>query len=352
MGHPMQRRTIEGISFVSTMVLVTLAFMWLLLPYYGALLWAIILASLFYPLHRRLLRYSGGRQNLAAALSLAACICLAVIPGAILLASLVREASSLYARIGTPGFHLASGLQHFSDLLPDFVIDGLAFLGMDDLSELQRRVTSVLGQMMRGIAAQAVVIGQSTAQFVVGLGIMLYVLFFLFRDGPRIAAVIRRASPLSDSHTRRIFERFASAVKATVKGNLTIALVQGTIGGVTFWLLGIGAALLWGALMTFLSLLPAVGAALVWVPVAVYLLMTGAYGRGILLLAVGVLVISTIDNLLRPQLVGKDLRLPDYLILVSTVGGLALFGMNGFVIGPLIAALFVAVWLLFVDEQN
>lgn len=352
MGHPMQRRTIEGISFVSTMVLVTLAFMWLLLPYYGALLWAIILAILFYPLHRRLLRYSGGRQNLAAALSLAACICLAVIPGAILLASLVREASSLYARIGTPGFHLASGLQHFSDLLPDFVIDGLAFLGMDDLSELQRRVTSVLGQMMRGIAAQAVVIGQSTAQFVVGLGIMLYVLFFLFRDGPRIAAVIRRASPLSDSHTRRIFERFASAVKATVKGNLTIALVQGTIGGVMFWLLGIGAALLWGALMTFLSLLPAVGAALVWVPVAVYLLMTGAYGRGILLLAVGVLVISTIDNLLRPQLVGKDLRLPDYLILVSTVGGLALFGMNGFVIGPLIAALFVAVWLLFVDEQN
>lgn len=334
------------------MVLVTLAFMWLLLPYYGALLWAIILAILFYPLHRRLLRYSGGRQNLAAALSLAACICLAVIPGAILLASLVREASSLYARIGTPGFHLASGLQHFSDLLPDFVIDGLAFLGMDDLSELQRRVTSVLGQMMRGIAAQAVVIGQSTAQFVVGLGIMLYVLFFLFRDGPRIAAVIRRASPLSDSHTRRIFERFASAVKATVKGNLTIALVQGTIGGVMFWLLGIGAALLWGALMTFLSLLPAVGAALVWVPVAVYLLMTGAYGRGILLLAVGVLVISTIDNLLRPQLVGKDLRLPDYLILVSTVGGLALFGMNGFVIGPLIAALFVAVWLLFVDEQN
>lgn len=352
MGHPMQRRTIEGISFVSTVVLVTLAFMWLLLPYYGALLWAIILAILFYPLHRRLLRYSGGRQNLAAALSLAACICLAVIPGAILLASLVREASSLYARIGTPGFHLASGLQHFSDLLPDFVIDGLAFLGMDDLSELQRRVTSVLGQMMRGIAAQAVVIGQSTAQFVVGLGIMLYVLFFLFRDGPRIAAVLRRASPLSDSHTRRIFERFASAVKATVKGNLTIALVQGTIGGVTFWLLGIGAALLWGALMTFLSLLPAVGAALVWVPVAVYLLMTGAYGRGILLLAVGVLVISTIDNLLRPQLVGKDLRLPDYLILVSTVGGLALFGMNGFVIGPLIAALFVAVWLLFVDEQN
>ena len=141
-------------------------------------------------------------------------------------------------------------------------------------------------------------------------------------------------------------------MKATVKGNLTIALVQGTIGGVTFWLLGIGAALLWGALMTFLSLLPAVGAALVWVPVAVYLLMTGAYGRGILLLAVGVLVISTIDNLLRPQLVGKDLRLPDYLILVSTVGGLALFGMNGFVIGPLIAALFVAVWLLFVDEQS
>lgn len=348
----MQRRTIEGISFVATVVLVTLAFLWLLLPYYGALLWATILAILFYPLHRRLLRHTGGRENLAAALSLAACICLAVIPGAILLASLVREASSLYARIGTPGFDIASGLQDFPALLPDFVLDGLAALGMEDLSELQRRVTSFLGRAAQNIAARAVLIGQGTVQFVIGLGIMLYVLFFLFRDGPRIAAVIRRASPLSDSHTRRIFERFASAVKATVKGNLIIALVQGMIGGMIFWLLGIGAALLWGALMTFLSLLPAVGAALVWVPVAVYLLMTGAYGRGALLLVVGMLVISTIDNLLRPQLIGKDLRLPDYVILVSTVGGLALFGMNGFVIGPLIAALFVAVWSLFVKEQS
>lgn len=348
----MQRRTIEGISFVSTVVLATLAFLWLLLPYYAALLWATILAILFYPLHRCLLRYTGGRENLAAALSLGACICLAVIPGAILLASLVREAANFYASMGTSGFDIASGLQDFSDLLPDVVVDGLASLGMDNLAEVQRRISSFLGEAARALAARVVVIGQGTAQFVIGFGIMLYVLFFLFRDGPRIAAILRRASPLSDSHTRRIFERFASAVKATVKGNLIIALVQGTIGGVTFWLLGIDAALLWGALMSFLSLLPAVGAALLWVPVAVYLLMTGAYERGLVLLAVGVLVISTIDNLLRPQLVGKDLRLPDYLILVSTVGGLALFGMNGFVIGPLIAALFVAVWLLFVEEQT
>jgi predicted PurR-regulated permease PerM len=121
---------------------------------------------------------------------------------------------------------------------------------------------------------------------------------------------------------------------------------------VTFWLLGIGGALLWGALMTFLSMLPAVGSALVWVPVAAYLLLSGAIAKGVILILVGVFVIGLVDNLLRPSLVGKDTRMPDYVILVSTLGGLSLFGINGFVIGPLIAALFIAGWTLFRDEQK
>jgi len=122
-------------------------------------------------------------------------------------------------------------------------------------------------------------------------------------------------------------------------------------GGLAFWLLGIQGALLWGTLMTFLSLLPAVGAALVWVPAAAYLILTGATVKGVSLIVVGVLVIGLIDNLLRPVLVGRDTRMPDYVVLVSTLGGISLFGINGFVIGPLIAALFMAAWTLFRDEQ-
>lgn len=348
----MRKATIEGVSFVTAVILVTAAFLWLLLPYYGAILWAAILAILFRPLYRRLHHLLGGRANLAAALSLLACICIVVIPGSIVLASLAQEATNLYQRISTREFDVALILQQVHDVLPEWAIDLLDNIGLGNLAEIQNSLTSFLGQAAQAVAARAVLIGQGTVQFAIGLGVMLYLLFFLFRDGHRLALAIRKASPLKDRYTDQIFGKFASVVKATVKGNVIIAAIQGTIGGVMFSLLGIEAALLWGVLMALLSLLPAVGAALVWAPVALYLLITGEYAKGLILLAVGSLVISMVDNLLRPQLVGKDLRLPDYLILISTVGGISLFGVNGFVIGPLIAALFVAVWSLFTDDQT
>ena len=181
---------------------------------------------------------------------------------------------------------------------------------------------------------------------------MLYVLFFLFRDGRAIGRSIRASMPLSEQYNTELIAKFAAVVRATVKGNIVIAVIQGAIGGVAFWALGIKGALLWGTLMTFLSLLPAVGSALVWVPAAGYLLLIGEMWRGLILVLVGVLVIGLIDNLLRPILVGKDTRLPDYVVLVSTLGGISIFGINGFVIGPLIAALFIAAWTLFRDERE
>ena len=145
-----------------------------------------------------------------------------------------------------------------------------------------------------------------------------------------------------------LLNKFTGVIRATVKGNLVVAIVQGALGGLIFWFLGIEAALLWGAIMSVLSLLPA-GSGVIWVPVAIYFLATGAILKGIILLAFGVLVIGLIDNFLRPILVGKDTQMPDYLVLVSTLGGMALFGLNGFVIGPVIAALFITAWGLYSD---
>jgi predicted PurR-regulated permease PerM len=136
-------------------------------------------------------------------------------------------------------------------------------------------------------------------------------------------------------------------IRATVKGSILVAMAQGALGGVIFWILGINAALLWAVLMAFLSLLPAVGAGLVWMPVALYLLATGSFIQGAILIAYGFLVIGLVDNLLRPMLVGKDTKLPDYVVLISTLGGIEAFGLNGFVIGPVIAAMFIAVWDIF-----
>ncbi|GAA4534405.1 AI-2E family transporter [Chelativorans composti] len=345
-------RTVQDNSFMVMVVLVTIAFIWLLLPFYGALLWAAILALLFHPLQRWLVVHLNGRKNLAAALTLTVCLCIVVIPGTLILASLAQEATALYVRISRSQFDLVAAVERIRSSLPSYIVDLLGNFELDSLEQIQNKLTTYATQVAQFIASRAVSIGQGTAQLFVSLGVMLYVLFFLFRDGAAIARIIRRASPLNDFHTDYVLKKFATVVKATVKGNVIIAVLQGAIGGITFWFLGVEAALLWGVLMSVLSLLPAIGSFLVWGPVAIYLLLTGDYLRAAILFFVGVFVIGLIDNLLRPPLVGKDTRLPDYVVLVSTVGGISLLGINGFVIGPLIAALFFAVWSLFASRER
>ena len=176
-------------------------------------------------------------------------------------------------------------------------------------------------------------------------------LFFFLRDGAELARKVRQAVPLQEQQKRRLQLKFNLVVRATVKGNLLVAITQGALGGLIFWFLDIHNVLLWAVLMAFLSLLPVVGTGIVWVPVAVFFLFTGAIWKGVVLVLFGVLVIGLVDNLLRPLLVGKDTRMPDYMILISTLGGLAIFGLNGFVIGPLIAALFMSSWAIFIETK-
>jgi predicted PurR-regulated permease PerM len=181
---------------------------------------------------------------------------------------------------------------------------------------------------------------------------MLYMVFFLLRDGAEIGRRVRRALPMDEEHKRLLLSKFTTVVRATVKGNIAVALVQGALGGLIFWFLGIDGVVLWGALMAFLSLLPAIGASLVWIPVAVYFLMVGAIWKCVILVAFCGGVIGLVDNLLRPLLVGKDTKMPDWVVLISTLGGMELFGITGFVIGPLVAALFMASWDIFARGQN
>ena len=173
---------------------------------------------------------------------------------------------------------------------------------------------------------------------------MLYLLFFLLRDEDALSKRIRDAIPLHTEQQRAFLLKFTTVIRATVKGDMLVALLQGTLGGLIFWFLGISAPLLWAVVMAFFSLLPAIGAGLIWIPVAVYLLASGAIWQGVFLIAFGALIIGLADNFLRPILVGKDTKMPDYVVLISTLGGIATFGLNGFVIGPVIAAMFIAAW--------
>jgi len=329
-----------------TRAVTALALGWILLPFYGAILWAVVIAMLFIPLYRRLLPRVGRRHNLAAALVMLLVLLVGVLPFAVVTAALGREASLVYQRIGTGEWNPGRYLRGLFDALPPSVNTWLQRVGVPDFDDLQRQVTAALAQGSQFIASQALGIGADTFGLVASLGVALYLAFFLIRDGDVLAGHARTALPVPPQFKQELIAKFMAVVRATVKGSLLIAGIQGLLGGVAFWALGVNGALLWAVVMAFLSLVPMVGASLVWLPVAVYLFISGHPWQGLALVAYGVLVIGLADNLLRPMLVGKDAGLPDYVVMITTLGGMAVFGVNGFIIGPTIAAMFIAVWHL------
>ncbi|MBB2496342.1 AI-2E family transporter [Aquipseudomonas ullengensis] len=335
---------VEHKGFLVLLACVTLAFAWILLPFYGAVFWAVVLAVLFGPLQRRLALRFGGRGNLSALVTLAVCLLVAILPMSIITLMLINEGSEVYQRVESGELNIGRYVIQAQALLPDVLQRQMARLGLSNLDSMSERIVRSALQGSEYLATKAFAIGQNTFQFVIGFFLMLYLLYFFLRDGPELARAVRVSIPLADTLKRRLQIKFTRVVRATVKGHVVVAAVQGALGWMIFWFLGISNPLLWGVLMAFLSLLPVVGCGLVWGPVALYLLMTDAIWQGVTLVLFGVLVIGLVDNVLRPVLVGKGTHLPDYLVLISTLGGLTLFGLNGFVIGPLIAALFIASW--------
>lgn len=339
-------------TFLLLLIVVTVAFGWILMPFYGAVFWAAVLGILFSPFYRRILEGTSQRRNLAALITLLLCMVIVIIPVTLITASLLREGSVVYERIRSGEIDFGGYFQQAIASLPGWLVNLLDRFGLADIGALRTRLSTGAVEGSQFIAARALRIGQNTFDFIVSFGIMLYMLFFFLRDGAALSAKIRQAIPLTIEHKRNLFGKFTTVIRATVKGNIVVAVVQGALGGLIFWILGIQAPILWAVLMAFLSLLPAVGAAIIWAPVALYFLLTGAIWQGLVLIAFGILVIGLVDNILRPILVGKDTQMPDYVVLISTLGGMAMFGLNGFVIGPVIAALFIAVWDLFSSTRQ
>lgn len=345
MGHgptPVERTTL-----LLLLTAVSVALAWILAPFYGTILWAAVIALLFTPLYRQLSKRMKHRRTLAALATLLVVLVLVILPFALITAALAREAAGLYQNLRAGETNPLLYLRGMFDALPAPVASLLERFGVADFSSFQQRATDLLAQTSKLIAAQALAFGQNTFEFVIELFITMYLAFFLIRDGQALARDLRQALPMQPAQRAELFDKFTVVIRATVKGNLVVAALQGLLGGLAFWFLGVEGALLWAVVMAFLSLLPAVGAALVWGPVAVFFLLSGAIWQGLALVAWGVMVIGLVDNLLRPLLVGKDTRLPDYLVLTTTLGGMAVFGINGFVLGPTIAAMFVAVWHIF-----
>jgi predicted PurR-regulated permease PerM len=340
-------RTLEDKTLLFLVIVVSLAFAWILLPFYGAVLWATVLAIVFDPLHRRLLRAMPGRRNLPALLALLIIVTLVILPLTLTAASIVEEVTTLHESIKSGQMNFGRFFQEFLNALPAWATNFLDRFGLTDLSTIQERLTAALVKGSSYIAAQALDIGKGTAGFLLSLGLMLYLLFFLLRDGEAMIKRITHAITLPAEQQGALVSKATAVIRAMFKGTILVAIVQGALGGLIFWILGIHAPVLWAVVMALLSLVPAAGSAVIWLPVALYLLATGSTWQGIVLILYGTFVMGLVDNILRPLLVGKETQMPDYLVLLSTLGGIAIFGLNGFVIGPLIAALFIAVWDMF-----
>jgi len=202
------------------------------------------------------------------------------------------------------------------------------------------------------IAGEAVAIGSGALSFFLSFGVALYVMYFLLRDGARIGRTVLRAVPVERAISDRLAERFLGIVRATIKGTGVVALVQGALGTVTLMIAGVPSALLFGVIMAIFALVPVIGSGAVWVPAGVYLLLTGAYWQGAFVLLCGFFIIASADNVLRPILVGRDTGIPDWIILITTLGGISLVGLSGIVLGPLVAGLFLASWSILREQRE
>src|SRR5918994_6647941 len=268
--EPVKSDPFEDKVFLWLVLGVSLAFVWILRPYAGAILWGTVLAIVFAPLNRHLRDRLRQRRGVAAAVTLLVIVVLVLFPLALIVQSLIEEGTAVYDRIQSGELDVGAWFRQVYAALPAWAVDLLDRFGLTDLDALQARLSGFLAAGAQLIAGKALSIGQNTFEFVVALFVMLYLLFFLLRDGDVLSRRIRAAIPLQAERQRNLAARFATVIRATIKGNLLVALVQGALGWLIFLILGVGAPVLLGVLIAILSLLPAVGAPVVWVPAAIY----------------------------------------------------------------------------------
>ena len=337
----MKKIIVLGIVF-----LISIVFIFIIRTFIMAILLAGIFSAMAQPMYRFILKWSRGRENLAALVTLLCLFLIILLPFIGLLGIVASQA----IKIGT---EVKPWIDQWTNR-PLAVDEWLRSLPWYDsfavyqnvifqkAGELVGKISSILFENVSSFTF-------STINTILLFFVSLYTMFFFLKEGKQILGKFMYYLPLPDGVERRILDRFTSVTRATVKGTLVIGIIQGSLAGLAFWVVGIDSAVFWGTIMTFLSIIPAVGTALIWFPAVIILIVTGQYVQGIGLLLFCGLLVGSIDNMLRPWLVGRDTELHELMIFFSTLGGISLFGIVGFIIGPIIAALFVTVWDIYAE---
>ncbi len=318
---------------------VALYLCWLMIkPFGGVIAWATVLVIVFYPVHKRILRKTRS-PALSALISCALVILIVLVPIALITFAVFKELAGAMASI-------QAGVNYVLD--PNSPTTGRILNWLNqyvDVHQLQSEdyLLQQLQGMSGSIAGQTLGFLGGLASVVVQIFFVIFTMYYFFKDGDKISAVVRDALPVSRKQADRVMERTRDVIDASVYGVLSIAIIQGALGGLAFWVLGLRSAIIWTVVMAFLSMIPTMGAFLVWVPAAIYLALTGQWTKAILLTLWGTLVIGMIDNFLRPKLVGGRTRLHELLIFFAVLGGLNVFGVLGVVLGPVVLAITLAI---------
>jgi predicted PurR-regulated permease PerM len=340
----MSTSTASRVSLLILVIAISILFLGMIRPFLLAVLLAGIFASLSQPVYGRLKGWFGGREAAASLATLLLIVLVIIVPMGLLLGVVTAEAIKVGESVGPWISHQVNHPDEVMLWLQEQPFYDRIAPYRDDILQRLGQVVDFLSRFLINSVQTATT---GTVQFLFMLGVMLYSMFFFLMHGGRLLDLILYYVPLEDDEERRLLDKFRSVTRATLKGTAVIGLLQGGLAGLAFFVVGIPSAIFWGTLMVVLSIIPGVGTALIWVPAAVILIAGGHVAKGIVLAVFCAVVVGSIDNIVRPALVGKDTQMPDLMIFLSTLGGIIMFGALGLILGPIIGALFITVWEMY-----
>ena len=329
--------------FVALLAVVTVAFLWIIKTFAYPIFWAAIIAGMFYPIYK-FFNKKLKVPNLSTAITMMIVLVIIVVPLILIGTLVVSQSIDMYNSLSQNTGNIKTGINTAVEWIRNNPLT--AQLNIDQ-SAITQKFTELAQTLTSFLLNSAKNFTQNSVVFLIMLFITFYSLFFFIRDGEKLLKKLMHLCPLGDEQEKMLYNKFTSTTRATIKGSLIIGLIQGTLGGLMFWVAGINGAIIWGLLMVLLASVPGIGPYFVWLPAAIVMIILGHTWTGIGMILFGALVIGTIDNILRPMLVGKDSQMHPLLVLLSTLGGIAVFGISGFIIGPIIASLMLAFWEMY-----
>lgn len=341
-SNKMDFKKLQSLFFTGLIFLFGITTLYIFRPFLYPIFWAAILAITFYPMYLKIEKYLKYR-SLSSGISVLIILCIVLLPMLVVATLLVSQSAHMYSQVTQTG--LFDDIGNVKTKINQIPFVGIYFnelqsSGPEFARKVAQSASSFLFENFKSLT-------QYSLRFFVLFFLMLYSLYYFFRDGKRMLTRLMHLSPLGDDYEEMLYERFTSTARATLKGTVIIGIVQGSIGGLLFLATGVDGAIIWGVLMAIFSIVPGIGASLIWFPAALIMLALGQIWEGITILVVGMFVISLIDNIIRPPLVGRDTQMHPLLILFSTLGGISTFGISGFVIGPVVISLFLAVMSIY-----